>query len=76
MKKLTVDRFEGIYALLEDSDEKIFAITTNEMPDGAKEGDIVVITDEGEIYIDAEATAARRKEMAKLQKKVTSRRKK
>ena len=69
MKKLVLDRFEGIYALLTDSEEKTFAIATTEMPEGAKEGDVVIIKDDGEIYIDTAETENRRKAILEKQKR-------
>lgn len=69
MKKLVLDRFEGTYALFECEDEKTFAIAVNELPQGAKEGDVIVITDEGEISIDVKETEARKNKMKNLKKK-------
>ena len=52
MKQLSIDRFEGKFAICEDSEEKFYAIETSELPEGAKEGDVLRITDEGELLID------------------------
>ena len=40
MKKLAIDRFEGTYAICEDQEKRMFAIALNELPEGAKEGDV------------------------------------
>ncbi len=60
MRKLTVDRFDGIYAICEDEERKMFAIPTAELPKGVREGDKLEINNEGIISVNAEATAADR----------------
>lgn len=67
MRILVVDRFEGNYVICEDDDRKLFAIGQEEMPANVKEGDAVIINDEGEIAIDAQETARRRQKTKKLQ---------
>lgn len=69
MKQLIIDRFEGKFAICEDAEEKYFAIETSELPDGAREGDVLRITDEGELLLDQEATNARREKIAAKQRK-------
>lgn len=70
MKKMTIDRFDGIYAICEDQDKAFFAIEINELPKGAKAGDVLQITDEGTLQIDAEETERRRQRILEKQKKV------
>ena len=70
MKTLIIDRFEGSYAICEDKDQKYFDIETAELPKGAKEGDVLEISDEGTLSINAEKTAARRSKIKKLQDKL------
>lgn len=67
MKTLTIDRFEGNFAICEDKDQKYFGIEVSELPQGAKEGDILEISDEGTLSINTEATDARRAKMKKKQ---------
>ena len=67
MKLLSVDRIEGTYVICEDKEKKFFAIETSEAPKGVKEGDILRISDEGEITIDKEETERRRSKAKKLQ---------
>jgi hypothetical protein len=67
MKTLAIDRFEGNYAICEDDEKKMFAIEIEELPKGAKEGDVLEITDEGEVSINAQLTAARRAKVKKMQ---------
>lgn len=70
MKKLAIDRFEGTYAICEDQEKKMFAISLNELPQGAKPGDVLQISDEGALSIDQEETQRRRKKIAGLQNKL------
>lgn len=70
MKKITIDRFDGIYAICEDKDKAFFAIEINELPKGAKAGDVLQITDEGTLEIDEEETQRRRQRVLEKQKKL------
>lgn len=56
MKQLVIDRFDGKFAICTDSDQKFFAIELPEVPQGAKIGSVLRITDEGELCLDEEAT--------------------
>lgn len=70
MKYLVIDRFEGQYTICEDKDKKMFALEKTETPDGAKEGDVLVITDDGTLYIDKAETEKRRNAMIKKQNSI------
>ncbi len=71
MKTLTIDRFEGSYAICEDADEKYFAIEIAELPKGAAEGDVLDVDDaEGVLKINQEATAKKRAKAKQLQDKL------
>lgn len=70
MRKLIIDRFEGTYAICEDQEKKMFAISLNELPQGAKTGDVLQISGAGELSVDQEETQRRRKKMAGLQSKL------
>ena len=70
MRKLIIDRFEGTYAICEDQETKMFAISLNELPQGAKPGDVLQISGAGELSVDQEETQRRRKKMAGLQSKL------
>ncbi len=63
MRHLTVDRIDGIYAICEDKDRKMFAIPMAELPANVRSGDKLDIDDEGVISVNAEATAAARAEV-------------
>lgn len=59
-----IDRLEGDLALCEDELKKIITIPRSQLPDGLKEGDIVM-EKEGVYTSDPEETARQRKEMRK-----------
>lgn len=67
MRILVIDRFEGTYAICENEEQKLFAIETSELPQGAAEGSVLEINEEGAIRINKEKTAARRSKVKKLQ---------
>ena len=52
MKQLVIDRLDGKYAICTDSDQKFYAIELPEVPQGAKAGSVLRITDEGELQLD------------------------
>lgn len=65
---LIIDRFEGDFAVVEDSDsEKMYNIPINQIEKGAVEGDVIYF--ENELYhVDFEQTKKRRAEMLALLK--------
>jgi hypothetical protein len=63
--KVTIDRFEGAYAVCEKPDRTMINIPKEELPTGAKEGDILVVEGEN-IRVDSEGTNARKKTFEKL----------
>ncbi len=70
MRELIIDRMEGNFYICEDEEKKMFAIDKSEMVKGAKEGDVITITDDGIIEVDEEKTMARKKKIGKLQSSV------
>ena len=70
MRILAIDRFEGTMAICEDNDRKLFGIETVDLPAGAKPGDVLVISEEGEISVDREETRRRKEKIQKLQNKL------
>lgn len=78
-RTMIIDRFEGGFAICEEQadgkpkkkkDIHYYGIELNELPEGAKEGDVLVIGDDGALKIDAAATKARREKIRQLQEKV------
>ncbi|WP_195983699.1 DUF3006 domain-containing protein [Clostridium sp. D33t1_170424_F3] len=67
MRILVIDRFEGTFAICENEEQKLFAIETSELPQGAAEGSVLEIDEEGTIRVNEEKTAARRSKVKKLQ---------
>lgn len=64
LRTYVVDRFEGRYAILEDSSGRLYDVLRNELPEDLREGD-VLHSDNGQFTIDKEATE---KERAKIKK--------
>jgi Protein of unknown function (DUF3006). len=62
MKHLTIDRMDGIYAICEDKDRKMFAIPKSDLPAAVREGDKLDIDDEGNVSVNGKATSAARAE--------------
>lgn len=63
--KVVIDRFEGIYAVCEKDDRTMMDIKRINLPQGAKEGDVLIIVN-NEISIDAAETEKRKKEIEEL----------
>jgi hypothetical protein len=63
--KVTIDRFEGEFAVCEQEDRTMVNIPKVNIPQEAKEGDILVIEGES-IYIDTAGTAERKKRINRL----------
>jgi hypothetical protein len=67
--KVTIDRFEGDFAVLEKPDRTMMNVKRSQLPAGAKEGDVLSM--EGDkITIDAAETAKRKKEIKDLMKEL------
>jgi hypothetical protein len=56
--EVVIDRFEGAYALCEKEDRKMISVERKKLPDGAKEGDVLVVNG-GFITIDVRETSSR-----------------
>lgn len=59
MTKLTIDRFEGSYAICETEDKSIVKIPKYKLPLECKEGDCIVQDANGMLQKDNEATRNR-----------------
>lgn len=69
MKHLVIDRYEGKFAICEDGEQKYYAIELQELPQGAKEGIVIEITDDGTLRVDLEETEQRRQRILDKQRK-------
>ena len=63
--KVIIDRFEGKYAICEKENLDMIDIEISKLPEDAKEGDVLILT-EDKIIIDREETKARRERIKKL----------
>ncbi|MDD5923715.1 MAG: DUF3006 domain-containing protein [Clostridia bacterium] len=52
MKKLKLTKLELGMAICEDKEKKIYGIQINELPDGVRLGQYIIIDDEGNISIE------------------------
>ena len=69
MKVLSIDRFEGNFAICQELDTgKLVGIERQELPKKAREGDVLEISEEGEISINEEMTRQRRQKILSRQK--------
>lgn len=60
MRKYILDRFEGIYAICEDENEKFIDVERRLLPPEAKEGDCLIVNEDGRFSIDIETTEDRK----------------
>lgn len=65
MKKFIVDRFEENYAVCETEDKKMVNIHRSELPENAKEGDVLILLQDNKYFIDSESTRQRRERIKK-----------
>lgn len=65
--KITIDRFEGEFAVCEKEDRKMVDIEKSKLPTKSKEGDVLNINSD-RITIDHEETEKRKKEIEELTK--------
>lgn len=63
--KVIVDRFEGSYAVCEDEEQKMINIEIDKLPQGVKEGDVLIIEGDN-IKVDKEETEIRRERIRRL----------
>lgn len=70
MKQLIIDRYEGKYAICEDGEQKYFAIDFSELPEGAKPGCVLEITDEGVLNLNPGETERRRQRILEKQRRL------
>lgn len=70
MMMLSIDRFDGVYAICEGDDEKLYAIEKSELPKGAKPGDVLRLSSDGSLTLDADETKRRKERIQKLQDKI------
>lgn len=62
-----IDRVEGLIAVLEDEDGEFRNVPAASLPEDAREGDIVIETEQGLWERDVDATDARREKIRALE---------
>jgi hypothetical protein len=67
--KVTIDRFEGDFAVCEKPDRTMINIKKDRLPAEVKEGDVLIINGNN-IKIDTSSTATRAKEIKDLMDKL------
>ena len=63
--RVTIDRFEGDFAVCEKYDRGMINVRKDKIPESAKEGDVLVI-EEDSISVDTKGTLDRKKRINKL----------
>lgn len=69
MKVLSLNRFEGRFAVLEDDNRKIYKINKKEIRKNSKEGDIFLL-ENNKITFDPKRTEKKRKEIRALENEI------
>lgn len=66
---VSIDRFEGNFAICEREDFKIIKILKNKLPPNVHEGDVLNMGDDG-CFIDVDLTWNKKKENYRIQKEL------
>ena len=64
---VTIDRFEGDWAVLERADLSTVAVTRSQLPAEAREGEVLRLNPDGSFEMDTEETQRRRERILHLQ---------
>lgn len=68
--RLSLDRFEGDYAICEDDTQKVHEIHKSKLPTNAKLGDVLRLSLEGSLSVDKVETERRKQKIIGLQRKL------
>ena len=68
IKELVIDRFESDFAVCETDDLKFVNVNKKDILSDAKEGDTLVLNNDGKYEVDVEKTENKRKEIEELTK--------
>ena len=63
--RLIIDRFEGDFAVCEDENRKMLNIEKTRLPEGVKEGDVLIFQGD-KLVIDHDETKRRRERIKKM----------
>lgn len=70
MKLISIDSIGEKFAVCEDENCETLCISISDLPDGAAQGDIIQINDDGNLEINEQETKQRREKIIKLQNKL------
>ena len=70
MKFMSIDSIGERFVICEDDYFRTVYIDISDLPDGASEGDIIQVNDDGSLEINKQETERRRAEIAKVQDKL------
>ena len=73
MIRLIIDRFEGDFAVCEGPEQETVEIERARLPEGAREGDVVVLGGSGEVELDRGAAEERRQRIRERQRRLLER---
>lgn len=63
MEKYVIDRFEDIYAICEQEDKTFVPILKSKLPESIKEGDCIILKEDGTFSIDVSGRLEREQRM-------------
>ncbi|MBQ8028698.1 MAG: DUF3006 domain-containing protein [Clostridia bacterium] len=72
MEKLIIDRIEGNFAICENEKCDIINISLDDLPEGAKEGRVLILKSDQTYIFDVEEENKRRERILKLQNSIFS----
>lgn len=64
--EVVIDRFEGEFAVCEKNNREMINILKEKIPNEAKEGSVLIVSERGDIEFDIEKTKQREKDIKKL----------
>ena len=67
---LSIDQFDGIYAICESDEPKLYAIKKSELPKNAQSGDVLNLSSDGVLTVDISETEKRKLRIKTLQNKL------
>ena len=70
MKFVSIDSIGEKFAVCEDDNFETVYINISDLPDGASQGDIIQVNDDGSLEVNKKETKRRRDEIIKLQDKL------
>lgn len=69
-KYYSIDRFENNWAVVEKPDGTMIQIKCSLLPENAKEGSMMLLSENGTFFLDEGETTSRKKSLADLQRRI------